>query len=414
MERPITYEGRALKGVGELGKLLDESTGRALYELDMEGSDQPSLIEIRRADRADSEARLLHWRELTELKHLNLLQNLTCGESILDGVPVVYVVSEYAEESLAGVLRERALSEQEAREMLQPVLSVLAYLHNKGYTHSALVPEQIFAVGNTLKVGSAGVQRSDAKGTRDDMRAVGVLLVQALTRKSPEMEEISSPYILREASEPLSGIVRHCLETDPAKRWTAEQALAYLSDGENALHQPTPHADLLDITKRPALLASIRPGNWIYGVAAAAFLIVIAGVGLTGRKKATPKPIPVVAVTPNPAVPDSVTRILPAASGPAHRSKAVVPPQPTIRSSRNEGWAVIVASYGARGAAEKRARDFGSKWPRFHVEIFQPPSQRTRHLVVIGRNLSESKAEALRKRARASGLPRDTYIKRFD
>jgi hypothetical protein len=32
---------------------------------------------------------------------------------------------------------------------------------------------------------------------------------------------------------------------------------------------------------------------------------------------------------------------------------------------------------------------------------------------VIGQNLSEDQANALRKRAVASGLPRDTYVKRF-
>jgi hypothetical protein len=41
------------------------------------------------------------------------------------------------------------------------------------------------------------------------------------------------------------------------------------------------------------------------------------------------------------------------------------------------------------------------------------PAEKTHYLLVLGENLSEDQAEALRKRAVESGLPRDTYIKRL-
>ncbi|MES1257124.1 MAG: hypothetical protein ABUS51_01790, partial [Acidobacteriota bacterium] len=80
---------------------------------------------------------------------------------------------------------------------------------------------------------------------------------------------------------------------------------------------------------------------------------------------------------------------------------------------RAGGWAVVVATYGARPAAEKRASSLTRKWPRFRAEVFQPASERPYHMVVIGRDLSQDEAVALRRRAIASGLPRDTYIRRF-
>jgi predicted DNA binding CopG/RHH family protein len=44
--------------------------------------------------------------------------------------------------------------------------------------------------------------------------------------------------------------------------------------------------------------------------------------------------------------------------------------------------------------------------------VYQPQTAKTHYIVVLGRNLSEDQAEALRRKAVAAGLPRDTYIKR--
>jgi hypothetical protein len=52
------------------------------------------------------------------------------------------------------------------------------------------------------------------------------------------------------------------------------------------------------------------------------------------------------------------------------------------------------------------------RWPGFHVAVSQPQSDRAHYYVTLGENLAEDQAEALRKRAVESGLPRDTYIKR--
>ena len=75
--------------------------------------------------------------------------------------------------------------------------------------------------------------------------------------------------------------------------------------------------------------------------------------------------------------------------------------------------AAIVASYRPRAAAEKRALALSKRWPKFHWEVFQPPSQ-TLNFVVIGKNLSEDKAEALREHARQAGISNDVYIQRFE
>jgi predicted DNA binding CopG/RHH family protein len=53
------------------------------------------------------------------------------------------------------------------------------------------------------------------------------------------------------------------------------------------------------------------------------------------------------------------------------------------------------------------------RWPKFSVSVQEQKTERARYQVVLGQDLSEADAEALRQRAVASGLPRDTYIKKL-
>lgn len=403
-------EVELLPGVGKLGRQLEYNGDRALFEVELEHGAQQAVAELRPAGTPEADQQLARWRESLALDHPHLLKLYGAGESTWAGEPVIYLTSERAEESLAGVLEERALSEQEAREMLEPVLQALSYLHRSGFAHAELTAANVRAVENTLKLSSANVLRTDAGGDpAADMRSVGVLVVQSLTRNSPEVEEDSGPYILRDASEPFSAIVRHCLDPDRSKRWTAEQALACLSPNPPAPAAPPQQqaqAPIKPPSAAPARPAAVRANSsWKYGAAALLVIAAIgATIGLTRSKTAAPTTVPPQAPVTAPVSEATPTRqpVLPRAAA----------PKPT--PSRDAGWAVVVASYGARSAAEKRAKDLRKRWPKFHPEVFEPPSQKTRNLVVIGKNLSQANADALRKRARQAGLPRDVYIKRFE
>ncbi len=312
---------------------------------------------------------LRHWQAALPLDHPNLLKLHAAGESELAGEPIIYLDSERADESLAGVLEERALSEQEAREMLEPILSALAYLHAHGFAHNGLNPASVRAAGDTVKLTSATLLPINAGGDpATDMRSLGALLVQSLARE-------------REASEPLSGIIRHLLDPDRSQRWTAGQTLAHL--------KPPPPA--------PEPLPEPKSQTRLYLAATAAALLIAAAIGLATRRAPSPPPI----ARPAPST----------ASGAAVTPKPP-PPAPIPHASPSKGWVVVAASYAARGPAEKRAHQIAKRWPRFHPEVFQPSAQH--NLVILGKNLSQDKAENLRKRARQSGLPRDVYIKRFD
>jgi hypothetical protein len=269
--------------------------------------------------------------------------------------------------------------------MLEPLLVVLTWLHRNGFAHTAINPANIRASSDTVKVASGTLRSIDDGGDpAEDMRSVGVLVHTALAR------EIST------TSEPLKGIILHSAEVDRTERWTADQALAQLSPKT--------------VSPKTAAPPPSPARNWRYG-ALAALLVIAATMGLImGFIK---KNEPAQSVGPKPqqtaATASSVVTTPPPAPAtqPAHAA-------PKSRNRRDEGWTVVVASYASRGQAQERAAELSKRWPNFHVEVFQPPLQSSRHLVIIGKNLSEDRAEALRLRAHREGLAGDAYIKRFD
>jgi cell division septation protein DedD len=142
--------------------------------------------------------------------------------------------------------------------------------------------------------------------------------------------------------------------------------------------------------------------KWIYAGLAALILVVALFAAL--RKK---DPAPVAAASPAIALYQNP----PAEAAPAPRAEAA-PPVARAPGRKASGWSVIVGAYGAREPAEKWMRAMSKKWPKFNISVSELRAGQTRYLVVLGQNLSEDQAEALRKRAVESGLPRDTYIKR--
>lgn len=74
---------------------------------------------------------LSRWREFVGISHTNLLKILDCGKCELDGEAHLFVVQEYADEDLGDILPERALTMEEARGMIEPVIEMLALLHGR-------------------------------------------------------------------------------------------------------------------------------------------------------------------------------------------------------------------------------------------------------------------------------------------
>jgi serine/threonine protein kinase len=412
----LTPNAEIVDGLYRLGALINRSIRSTVYETEFGEDGLRAVIKIREYESPGSEELLERWRNAMELAHPNLLKIYATGSSALNGMPIVYVVMERADESLNSVLAERALTGDETRELLVPTVAALHYLHRKGYAHSRLSASNVLAVQDQLKLSSDNAIRlNDSGSAAEDMKALGVLIVQALTRQIPHSEGQPELDIPRQAPYPLPDIVRHCLDSDSARRWTAEQVEAALKEPAD---EPVPPAGKPSVEKMPVV--EVRPQGhskrgipkWIYAGLAALILIVVLSALMRKRDSA-----PVSGATPA-AVPQRTTD---AETAGRAASAEVPPPAPKpdprteathARGRKMDGWSVIVATYASRELAEKRMRAMMRKWPKFNIGVFQPRAGKTPYLVVLGQNLSEDQAEELRKRAVDSGLPRDTYIKR--
>ncbi|HEU5020655.1 MAG TPA: SPOR domain-containing protein [Bryobacteraceae bacterium] len=404
-----------------------------VYETEHGDKREPAVIKVRERYESEGEAPADRWRSAMGLAHANLLKIYDVGSSTLRDVPVTWAVMEPPDESLEEVLVARPLSAEETREVVKSTGAALRHLHEHGFAHSCLSPSNVLAVGDRIKLSSDSVLRIDGDrvSAEEDMRALGTLIVQVLTQRVP------NGHLPGDIPEPFREIARGCLDPDASTRWTAAQVLSRLTKPDvvhplpnHQLHvqanppivRKTPAVEAPAEAPRPQQALNEEPRdkdrsvkkipNWIYAALIALLAIVFVAAGL--RKKDPPAEH---VRTPAPA---TTAQRTPAAQTPAPQpfsaTTTPLPPTPapgvsTAAPQTAEGWSVIVAAYAEREAAEKRMRAMAARWPRFNPTVLHPGTGRTHYIVVLGTNLSQEKADALRKRAVAAGFPRDAYIK---
>lgn len=255
--------GRYLGGSDHSGVFLTKSAARGAAEL---------AVKLVPTDRALAESQLPRWKRASRLTHPNLLPLLEWGGCQLDGLPYLYAVMEFADQTLAQLLSHRAMTDDEAREMLLPILDALAFLHGRNLVQGNLNPANILVVGDQLKLASDTIRRvrdgamsSKAPTTYDaperrhghisaagDIWALGVSLCEALTRRPPSglSEHTQDPLLPVDFSPVFRDIVTRCLSARPGDRPTVTDLLAWVR-GESAQSGPGP-------TSQPAALAILE------------------------------------------------------------------------------------------------------------------------------------------------------------
>jgi len=245
------WEGQVVNGEFHLRRYLGGGENGAVFLTEHGGREpQKAAIKLLPAPPEKSELQLSEWSLAAKLSHPHLIQLLQMGRCQLDGTELLYVVMEYAEEDLSQILPQRPLTPEEARDMLEPVLDALGYVHGQGFLHGHIKPANIMAVQDQLKISSDGLWRFDEargglekRGVYDapeiaseeispaaDVWSLGVTLVEALTQRlpvweQPEQDEPALPEIL---PAPFLELVRHCLRRDPERRWTVADIVAQL------------------------------------------------------------------------------------------------------------------------------------------------------------------------------------------
>lgn len=246
------WEGQTVDGKFLLRQFLASTDHSAVFLTQLaESQSRNAVAKFLSADIPAADARLSLWKRAAQLTHNNLLAVYDSGRCTMNGRNLLYVVMECAEENLGEILPQRALSADEARDVLSPALDVLVYLHSKGLAHGHLKPSNVLATQDCLKLSSDTLQTlgapfqlfrsrdiydapelpSSPPSAKSDVWSLTATLFETLTQHSPELPQdpAADPAISAGLPELFADILRHSLRRRPEQRWSVADIAARLS-----------------------------------------------------------------------------------------------------------------------------------------------------------------------------------------
>jgi hypothetical protein len=375
------WEGVSLPGDYLLQRWLSGDEAAAFFETSVAPDGRRAVVKLVPELSGDGDAQLALWQRTRSLRHPNLLQLLDCGRAELADEVVVYAVFEYADDTLASALAHAPLSEAEAREVLAAAVAALSYLQAQSLALSALDPDQVLAVGDTIKLSTERlrVASPDTPYTAE-LRALS-------DRISP-----STPV-------PALDILSQALGADPQTGPPPVQAKI---------------APVADATARPAAPAAAPPARrpfpkWpLLGAAALVLLILFVNRRPAPETPSQPAPVAVAPAQPAPA-----PSIAPADPKPTPAVDAVPTPPSEPAPAATAMWRVIAHTFKAYDDAAMMVDQINQRSPNFQATVYSPPEKKGYFLVSLGGRMTREDAVRLQVRARAESLSRDVYIKKF-
>lgn len=378
----MTYQWRDLTGSVVGGKYtisdyLGDVGDTAVFATD--AADGPAIARIAPAGRYATQ-----WATAETLSHPHLVRTYASGTFEVDEDAFDYIVSERPEDSLSEAVQNRRLNADEARAVVQAILQASMYLHSQGLTHGAISPQNIVAIGDTIKLSPWTIARTGAPS--DDMWQTGETIVEILTQQKPA--DVGQT---RGLPEPFRRLAEGCL----ARRLSAAEALDILN-GREVASSPGRRRKVPTAVLIGALVVVLLAVFWL-------------------RSSGSTTPSPVTTSDPVPTAPvDRPSPIDAEARGRIVESPPAKPTPSAAKTTPEGEWAVVGAIYNNYQGAVRRASRMRERARGFKPEVFPPEGQGRRYMVVLGYADTRKGAEQLRDRARAAGLPSDAYVTKIE
>jgi len=294
------WEGEVINRAFPLRRFLSGSDHSGVFLTENNAQNFPNAaIKIVPAEPTLTKAQLSHWRTAATLSHPHLIRLLDAGRCQLGGHEFLFVVMEYAEETLSQILPKRALTPDEMREMLLPTLDALAFLHRENMVHGRLKPPNFLGVNGQLKLASDTIrpagestisiakaslydppeEKNGRISAAGDIWALGITMVEALTQCPPAWPDELSETVLLPMSLPptFAETVRRCLSRNPADRPTVTDLEVQFKRAQQAPVVSIPQAVVRTAPDR-ATPPQMSPYRRLFVPAVAALLVISVAV----------------------------------------------------------------------------------------------------------------------------------------
>ncbi len=412
------WENLVINGVFPLRRFLGKSDHSVVFLTDCKSQRLPdAAIKLIPTGPNLAEALLAQWRTAAALAHPHLIRVFESGRCQLGGQDFIFVVMEYAEQTLAQILPNRPLTSDEVRELLLPALDALAFLHRKNLVHGQLKPPNFLVVEDQLKLASDNIRPAGPPSARSagssvydppeakdgslsaagDIWGLGVVIVEALTQSPPGWTDQGAGTVSLPAALPATyvDIVRRCLSRNRAGRPSIGELEAQIKVAQQASVAPPARALLREM--RAVTARTLPRARWL---AAGVAGIVIAAALLIGLRSMqshpnSQQPAPASAdadrdfsqpAAPPAAAAQNPKTTMPTASPVLHQEIPDVPRSArasirgnikvTVRVSVDRAGNVVGATLEERGSSKYFARlatEAARKWK--FVAADDPPSR---------------------------------------
>jgi eukaryotic-like serine/threonine-protein kinase len=350
------WEGQIIGQKYQLRQYVGSTDHSAVFSAEYRDPEpRKAAIKFLSADIPQAEKVLADWKSAQELNHPNLLKIYSVGRCKIEDMELLYAAMEYAEENLAEILPHRALTTEEAREIVGTVSNVLVYLHGNNLTHGHIKPSNILAIGDQIKLASDTVQglngQRDLGRERDgydapevpsspyaapaDVWSLGVTLVEALTQQPAFLpfNENAEPVVPTGVREPFREIARHALRRNANARWSSAEIADHLNPA------PARSAQAARAAAAASATSSASASSSSVGVATATLTPAPQVSSSTKTDSAPPLSVP---LSQEPAVP--LAKRL-ASPPPVSRAPIPPPPLPRMETGSARKQTIVLPNY---------------------------------------------------------------------